>query len=78
MLTGKEVKLEMPSCGMEYFDPNQIRDLHSWVDPSCSFVCTTLPAFASSAVDAILLLSLSFAVLLNSFLQLTGHKVYNS
>ena len=45
---------------------NQIRDLHSWVDPSCSFVCTSLPAFASSAVDAILLLSLFFAVLLNS------------
>ena len=55
---------------------DQIRDLRSWVGLSCSFVCTTLPAFTSSAVNAILLLS--FAVLLNSFLQLTSHKVYNS
>ena len=67
--------LEMPYCCMVYFDQNQIQNVCSLVD--LSFACTTLPFFASSSIDATLLHVLSFAVLLNSFPQLTGHKACN-
>ena len=74
----KEGDLEMPSCSVGYFDLNQTQQNHYLMDRSYSSAGTTLPAFASSAVDAVLFHVLSSAVLSSSFPQSAGHRVYNS